>query len=106
GYLDVSVRRVRPPCGVPCLQHGGLPHSDTRGSYRTCRSPRLFAAYRVLHRLWEPRHPPCALCWLVALPFILLVSARTVARTHVLFPISSCFLPGHVPKTRPVPICQ
>src|SRR5690606_36230684 len=32
GYLDVSVRRVRPPCGVPCLQHGGLPHSDTRGS--------------------------------------------------------------------------
>ena len=32
GYLDVSVRRVRPPCGVLCLQHSGLPHSDTRGS--------------------------------------------------------------------------
>ena len=26
-----------------------------------CTSPRLFAAYRVLHRLREPRHPPCAL---------------------------------------------
>ncbi len=51
GYLDVSVPRVRPPCGVPCLQHGGLPHSDIRGSHRMCRSPRLFAACRVLHRL-------------------------------------------------------
>ena len=69
GYLDVSVRRVRPPCGVPCLQHGGLPHSDARGSIRVCRSPRIFAAYRVLRRLWEPRHPPYALVQLVARTF-------------------------------------
>ena len=64
GYLDVSVRRVCFPSydGMTCLQHAGLPHSDTRGSYRVCRSPRLFAAYRVLLRLWEPRHPPYALC--------------------------------------------
>src|SRR5699024_8544040 len=26
-----------------------------------CRSPRLIAAYYVLHRLLVPRHPPCAL---------------------------------------------
>jgi hypothetical protein len=26
-----------------------------------CSSPQLIAAYRVLHRLLEPRHPPCAL---------------------------------------------
>ena len=26
-----------------------------------CSSPRLFAAYHVLHRLSVPRHPPCAL---------------------------------------------
>ena len=26
-----------------------------------CTSPRIIAAYRVLHRLREPRHPPCAL---------------------------------------------
>jgi hypothetical protein len=26
-----------------------------------CSSPRLIAAYHVLHRLLEPRHPPCAL---------------------------------------------
>ena len=64
-YLDVSVRRVRPPCGVTCLQHAGLPHSDTHGSMLVCSSPWIFAAYRVLHRLWEPRHPPCALLLLV-----------------------------------------
>ena len=65
-YLDVSVQRVSPPCGVPCLQHGGLPHSDTRGSMLMCSSPRFFAAYHVLRRLWEPRHPPYALLLLVA----------------------------------------
>ena len=26
-----------------------------------CHSPELIAAYRVLHRLLMPRHPPCAL---------------------------------------------
>ncbi len=39
----------------------GLPHSDICGSMRICRSPQLFAACHVLHRLREPRHPPCAL---------------------------------------------
>ena len=51
GYLDVSVLRVRLPCGITCLQHAGLPHSDTCGSIRMCRSPQLFAACRVLLRL-------------------------------------------------------
>ena len=62
-YLDVSVQRVRPPCGVTGLQPAGLPHSDIRGSIRVCQSPRLFAAYCVLHRLQEPRHPPYALIY-------------------------------------------
>ena len=39
---------------------GGLPHSDTRGSMAARASPRTFAACRVLPRLREPRHPPCA----------------------------------------------
>ena len=26
-----------------------------------CSFPKLIAAYHVLHRLSEPRHPPCAL---------------------------------------------
>jgi hypothetical protein len=39
-----------------------LPHSEIPGSKRACRSPRLIAACRVLHRLLSPRHPSCALC--------------------------------------------
>lgn len=51
GYLDVSVHRVCLAFAMACLQHAGLPHSDTCGSHRMCRSPQLFAAYRVLRRL-------------------------------------------------------
>ena len=47
--------------GVPGRRPGGLPHSDTPGSRAVCASPGLFAACRVLHRLQEPGHPPCAL---------------------------------------------
>ena len=39
----------------------GFPHSDIPGSKTVCVSPRLIAAYHVLHRLLVPRHPPCAL---------------------------------------------
>ncbi len=59
GYLDVSVPRV----GLP-LRYSlstGLPHSEIHGSMAICASPWLFAAYHVLLRLREPRHPPCAL---------------------------------------------
>ena len=43
------------------LQPAGLPHSDIQGSMLICSYPWLFAACHVLHRLREPRHPPCAL---------------------------------------------
>ena len=52
---------------VPCLQHGGFPHSEIRGSNLICRSPRLIAAYHVLHRLREPRHPPYTLYYFLPL---------------------------------------
>src|SRR5919198_405618 len=39
----------------------GFPHSDIPGSKPVCGSPRLIAAYHVLHRCLLPRHPPCAL---------------------------------------------
>ena len=66
GYLDVSVPRF------PSIRYGlaygylrsaqvGFPHSDISGSMDICSSPKLFAAYHVLHRLSVPRHPPCAL---------------------------------------------
>ena len=41
----------------------GLSHSETRGSMVICTYPQIIAAYRVLHRLSEPRHPPCALSY-------------------------------------------
>ena len=67
-YLDVSVRRVGfPHNGMTRLQRAGLPHSDTRGSRAARASPRIFAACRVLPRLREPRHPPCALVTLARL---------------------------------------
>jgi hypothetical protein len=46
---------------VSSLQLEGLPHSDISGSTPVCGSPKLFAAYHVLHRLPMPRHPPHAL---------------------------------------------
>ena len=48
------------------LQDIGLSHSEIRGSKVICTSPRLFAAYHVLHRLREPRHPPCALIYFLS----------------------------------------
>ena len=46
------------------LPPAGFPHSGIRGSTAVRASPRLFAACRVLLRLREPRHPPCALWYL------------------------------------------
>ena len=43
------------------IKRGGLSHSEIRASQAICASARLIAAYHVLHRLHEPRHPPCAL---------------------------------------------
>ena len=66
GYLDVSVHRV--PfltlwIGVRMLEDfsSRFPHSEISGSMGICSSPKLFAAYHVLHRLLVPRHPPYAL---------------------------------------------
>jgi hypothetical protein len=40
---------------------GGFPHSEILGSKPVRSSPKLIAAYHVLHRLLAPRHPPDAL---------------------------------------------
>ena len=62
-YLDVSVQAVPLihlwiQCMIPS---GGFPHSEISGSTLICSSPKLIAAYHVLHRLLMPRHSPCAL---------------------------------------------
>ena len=43
------------------LLRAGFPHSEIHGSKPVRSSPRLIAAYHVLHRLSTPRHPPNAL---------------------------------------------
>ena len=43
------------------LQPDGLSHSEISGSRVICTLPELIAAYHVLRRLREPRHPPAAL---------------------------------------------
>ena len=40
-----------------------FPHSEISGSKDVCSSPKLIAAYHVLLRLREPRHPPFALAY-------------------------------------------
>ena len=64
-----SSPRWPPGCtGMADLPSAGLSHSGTRGSKAVCASPRIFAAYRALRRLREPRHPPCALACLPSRP--------------------------------------
>ena len=58
GYLDVSVPRVSSLAGDLTV---GFPHSEILGSKLIRSSPRLIAAYYVLHRLHTPRHPLDAL---------------------------------------------
>ena len=76
-YLDVSVQRVGSSFDVTGLQPAGLPHSDTCGSSLVCRSPQFFAAYHVLLRLQEPRHPPFALLYFLGLYHTLLLYDTT-----------------------------
>ena len=68
--------------GLPLSYHhmtdGGLPHSDMHGSQDACSYPCLFAAYRVLHRLLAPRHPPYALIHLTYLRSFAFVFANVI----------------------------
>ena len=77
-YAYFIQRRMTEYCSA------GFPHSDISGSMRMCRSPKLFAAYRVLHRLLMPRHSPCALFSLtfVAVDSVSFASAQAPKLTH------------------------
>ena len=55
-----SSPRSLPPKRVSWQHQEGLPHSETVGSMRGCRSPTLTPLTGVLHRLVVPRHPPSA----------------------------------------------
>ena len=85
---------------VAALRAAGLPHSDIRGSQAACASPRLIAACRVLRRLPEPRHPPCALVSLRARRQRRAVPAPEKGRG------GGALLAFHGSLILPVPACQ
>src|SRR5215217_5778859 len=65
-YLHGTIRSATSPDVMPNavtirIVEGGFPHSEILGSKLVRSSPRLIAAYHVLHRLSAPRHPPNAL---------------------------------------------
>ena len=62
---------------VTGLQPAGLPHSEMSGSKVVCTYPNLIAAYHVLLRLLEPRHPPFALDFFIYSNFFF---ARKIAK--------------------------
>ena len=85
-----SSLRSPPTIGrIPALQAGGLSHSEIRESRDICSFPRLIAAYHVLHRLREPRHPPCALSYLSYR--LRRYVARTVYTFSLYFGFKLCF---------------
>ena len=69
------------PTAVTALQTAGLSHSEILGSKIICIYPRLIAAYHVLHRLREPRHPPCALFYFLRISILIEIRTETVAHT-------------------------
>jgi hypothetical protein len=70
----------------------GFPHSEIFGSKPVRGSPKLIAAYHVLHRLLAPRHPPNAL---LALDQLLHLSKNPRSRG----PGFSVPCRGHPPST-------
>ena len=67
--------------GVTGLQPDRLSHSEIFGLRVICTYPKLIAAYHVLHRLQEPRHPPYALSYLLTVP----ISLRAVSAESCTF---------------------
>ena len=60
-FLFLRVLRCFSSPGLRWAAEARLPHSEIRASKVICTSARLIAAYHVLHRHQEPRHPPVAL---------------------------------------------
>ena len=81
------------------LQLNGLPHSDIHGSMVICTSPQLFAAYHVLHRLREPRHPPFALAYFFFLDIINILAENVlIIFSSSLLLLYNFFLIRHIYK--------
>jgi hypothetical protein len=103
-YLDVSVLGV----GSLLLEYYtfsivGCPIRRSRDIMLVCNSPWLIAAYHVLLRLSDPRHPPCALIrfkkiqmsLLARLRFLFTNSNVLLLLLQLLFPNMSKNLPDN-----------
>ncbi len=84
--------------GCSSISQSGFPHSDIPGSKRVCRSPRLIAAYRVLHRLPAPRHSPYTLSSLTVIKCVELTSPAGFTRVP---PGPALQLPPSTPDADP-----
>ena len=67
------------------IPFGGFPHSEISGSKLICSSPKLIAAYHVLHRLLMPRHSPCAL---ISLTYVRSYLTQSTHRQSIWFSLS------------------
>ena len=76
-YFPILFRKQQ--CSITCIR---LPHSEISGSKRICRSPKLIAAYHVLHRLIAPRHSLCALYSLFTSPYLKLLARIRLKGFH------------------------
>ena len=76
---------------VTIFQTVRLSHSEILGSKIICIYPRLIAAYHVLHRLREPRHPPYALNYFLFILYttklIIIVVAHSCSYFQLYFEI-------------------
>src|ERR1700756_5179756 len=68
--------------GSSGISQRGFPHSEIPGSKLICSSPGLIAAYRVLHRLLEPRHSPYTLSSLTIRNSNMMPAAPSLAATR------------------------
>ena len=83
------------------IPFGGFPHSEISGSQLICSSPKLIAAYHVLHRLLMPRHSPCALISLTVVG----ISIRSTPFPSRLSPWPKTSLRSAVPPLESKPAC-
>jgi hypothetical protein len=90
-YLDVSVLGVGSRLECYTFSITGCPIRRSRDITLVCNSPWLIAAYHVLLRLSDPRHPPCALIRFKKFPFCGVQAAHhksySVLITTFYFPI-------------------
>ena len=73
----------------------GFPHSEILGSKLIRSSPRLIAAYYVLHRLCTPRHPLDALKTLDRSHYLYPQHHQPLALLYAYLPPSSDWFPWH-----------